>query len=153
MDLVLANWIAVRIRNANMRWLKIFFTIFFFISAVGCNEKNNTKALIENADIFHHNYNSGNYEANYKWLIKFSKMTVSLEQYNKDFQYIKSKLGDFKESTIQNINFDQTTESGQKLVRISFESKFSNGVGKEFFYFGENNEFYRYELFSDNLLQ
>ncbi|QNP47366.1 hypothetical protein [Diaphorobacter aerolatus] len=136
-----------------MRLFKYFIALMLLISITACNDEDNLNNMKRHVNAFHENYNSGNYEANYKWLTKYSGMTVSLDQYERDFQYIKSKLGDFKESNIQNINFDQTTKDGRKLVRISFDSKFSNGIGKEFFYFGERNEFYRYELFSDNLLR
>ncbi|MCS4292952.1 hypothetical protein M2375_001158 [Comamonas sp. BIGb0152] len=62
-------------------------------------------------------------------------------------------MGNFKEPKIKNINFDQVTSSGEKLIQVSYDSKFEKGDAKEFFYFGEKNQFYRYELHSKNLLQ
>ncbi|WP_312531354.1 hypothetical protein [Comamonas sp.] len=80
-------------------------------------------------------------------------MNTSLDQYTTDFEYIKLKMGNFKELKIKNINYEQITAAGEKLIQVSFESKFEKGDAREFFYFGEKNQFYRYELFSKNLLQ
>lgn len=136
-----------------MNWIRLVFVVMALIFISGCNDDGNREVAIKNVTLFHENYNSGNYEANYKWLIKYSGMTVSLDQYKRDFSYIKSQLGDFQNLDIQNISFDQTTKDGRKLVKFGFNSNFSKGVAKEYFYFGDRNEFYRYELFSDNLLQ
>jgi hypothetical protein len=62
-------------------------------------------------------------------------------------------MGNFKKSKIRNINFGQVTSTGEKLIQVSYGSKFEKGDAKEFFYYGGMNQFYRYELYSKNILQ
>ncbi len=132
------------------KYLFLFFVIFF---SAGCNQISSKDLYTNYANRFHLNFNSGDYKANYDWILKYSKMNTSLDQYTTDFEYIKLKMGNFKELKIKNINYEQITAAGEKLIQVSFESKFEKGDAREFFYFGEKNQFYRYELFSKNLLQ
>lgn len=132
--------------------LKYILLIIAILTA-RCAQKDCAETYSNYANQFHLNFNSKDYESNYNWIKKYSGMDTSLGQYLHDFEYIKQKMGNFKKSKIKNINFDQVTSSGEKLIQVSYDSEFEKGDAKEFFYFGEKNQFYRYELYSKNLLQ
>lgn len=89
---------------------------------------------------------------NYKILKKNAGMSALQADYERSFIFVKSRLGNFKSVTLLNVNFAQTTSTGKKLIRVSFDSEFELGVAKEFFYFSESGNLYRHEIFSKNFL-
>lgn len=122
------------------------------ISLIACTKTISEDDFIKKAQDFHVNYNENNYCKNYKILKKNSGMSALQADYERSFIFVKSRLGNFKSVTLLNVNFAQTTSTGKKLIRVSFDSEFELGVAKEFFYFSESGDLYRHEIFSKNFL-
>lgn len=122
------------------------------ISLIACTKTISEDDFIKKAQDFHVNYNESNYYKNYRILKKNSGMSALQADYERSFVFVKSRLGNFKSVTLLNVNFAQTTSTGKKLIRVSFDSEFELGVAKEFFYFSESGDLYRHEIFSKNFL-
>jgi len=135
--------------------MKILKSMLLIIAATFLTAciKNMTEAdYIQKTKLFHANYNSDNHYVNFRVLKKNTGMSASESDYQEVFEFVKSRLGTMKRTQLLNVNFTQTTSSGEKLVRLSLDSHFELGVAKEFFYFSESGALYRHEIYSENLL-
>ncbi|MCS4292954.1 type IV pilus biogenesis protein CpaD/CtpE [Comamonas sp. BIGb0152] len=135
-----------------MNILKSVLLIIIAAFLAACTKNMTEDDYIEKTKLFHANYNSGKHYINIRILQKNTGMDASESDYQETFEFVKSRLGAMRSTTLLNANFTQTTSSGEKLVRLSLDSHFELGVAKEFFYFSESGTLYRHEIYSEKLL-